>query len=146
MTLLTHYDPFAELSGLNRWLEKDFSRAFPSRLQRDGGPWNPSVDILENENDFVIKVELPEVEEKAIDMKIEKSVLTVKGERRMEDEETKKNYRRMERRYGSFQRSFRLPDSVDTDKITARLKQGLLKIVLPKKEETKPRNIKVNSK
>lgn len=146
MTLLTRYEPLSRLGTLNDWTDEEFSSFFPSYVEREAKHWHPPVDVLENENAFIIKVELPEVDEKKVDMKIEKNVLTLTGEREMEKEETGSNYRRMERYYGSFERSFRLPDSVDTDKVTAKMGQGVLNIVLPKKEETKPKSIKVEVK
>jgi HSP20 family protein len=146
MALLTKYNPLSELYSLNGWMEDEFSRFFPSRLEKGYEHWHPAVDILENEKEYIIKVELPEVDEKAIDMKIEKNTLTLEGERTMEHLKDKDSYKRVERDYGSFERSFRLPETVETEEVKAKLAQGVLNIRLPKKEETKPRNIKVEIK
>ena len=146
MALLTKHDPFETLNPCNNLLEDEFFRLLPSRLVKENDHWHPVVDIIENKNAYTIKVELPEIDEKAIDMQIEKNVLTLKGERKMEERKEDDHYSRMERYYGRFVRTFRLPESVDTKGISAKLNQGVLKIRLPKKEETKPRNIKVEVK
>jgi HSP20 family protein len=105
--------------------------------------WNPAVDIFENENEIVIKADLPGMEVKDIELGLENNVLTVKGERRFEKETNEENYHRVEREYGRFSRSFSLATAVKEDKITAEFKNGLLRIVLPKKEEGKSRLIKI---
>jgi HSP20 family protein len=105
--------------------------------------WNPAVDIFENENEIVIKAELPGMEAKDVEVKIEDNVLTLRGERRFEKETKEENYHRVEREYGRFSRAFSLPVAVEEEKITAEFKNGLLKIVLPKKAEVKPKTIKI---
>jgi HSP20 family protein len=105
--------------------------------------WDPAVDIFENEHDIVIKAELPGMEAKDIEVRMEKNVLTIKGERRFEKEAKEENYHRIEREYGSFSRMFSLATAVDEDKIAAEYKDGVLKIVLPKREEAKPKPIKI---
>jgi HSP20 family protein len=107
--------------------------------------WNPSVDIFENDNDVVVKVELPGMDPRNIDVTLEKNVLMVKGERRFEKETKEENYHRVEREYGTFSRSFALPMPVKEDKINAEYKDGILRIVLPKKEEVKPKAIKIEA-
>jgi HSP20 family protein len=106
--------------------------------------WMPSVDILEKEGNLILRAELPGLTEKEIDLKLEGDTLTLKGERKMENEDNKSNYHRVESYYGSFTRSFRLPKTVDADKINAEYKNGVLTITLPQKPEVKPREIPVS--
>jgi len=106
--------------------------------------WVPAVDILEKDGNLILRAELPGVNEKDIDVKLEGNILTLKGERKLEHEETKHNYHRVESFYGSFTRSFTLPDSVDTDKIKADYKNGILTISIAQKPEVQPREIPVS--
>jgi HSP20 family protein len=106
--------------------------------------WVPSVDILEKEGNLILRAELPGLTEKQIDLKVEGSTLTLKGERKMENEDNKSNYHRVESFYGSFTRSFQLPETVDIDKINAEYKNGVLTITIPQKPEVKPREIPVS--
>lgn len=116
-------------------------------LAKDGdfltGSWSPAVDIYETENSIGLIVELPGMTEKDVDVTVDKSLLTIKGERRFENEVNKENYHRVERSFGSFMRSFQLPGTVDTTKVQAEQKNGVLTITLPKKEEGKPRKISI---
>jgi len=105
--------------------------------------WSPSVDIFETENEVVIKAELPGMEAKDIDIKLENNVLMLRGDRRFEKETKNENYHRVERSYGNFTRSFSLPAFVDDEKVRAEYKNGLLRIVLPKKEQAKSKEIKI---
>jgi HSP20 family protein len=105
--------------------------------------WNPSVDIFENENEVVFKAELPGMNAKDIEVKLENNVVTIKGERQFEKETKEENYHRVEREYGTFSRSFALPTAVNGDKVTAEYKDGILRIILPKKEEIKPKPIRI---
>jgi len=107
--------------------------------------WSPSVDIFETENEVVIKAELPGMEAKDIDIKFENNVLMLKGERRFEKETKNENYHRVERSYGNLTRSFSLPAFVDDAKVRAEYKNGLLRIVLPKKEQAKSKEIKISA-
>ncbi|MBL8237636.1 MAG: Hsp20/alpha crystallin family protein [Bryobacterales bacterium] len=109
-----------------------------------GRPWTPSVDILETENELVVKADLPEVKLEDISIHLENGILSLKGERKFEHKEDKAGYHRLERGYGSFARNFSLPDTVDAEKVNAAFKDGVLTITLPKKEIAKPRAIKVN--
>ena len=140
MTLIK-WDPFRELSAMHekfdRFLGKDWNTAMSTTA------WNPSVDIFENENEIVLKAELPGMEAKNIEVKLENNVLTLKGERHFEKEAKEENYHRIEREYGSFSRAFSLPTAVKDDKVTAEYKDGILKVVLPKKEEVKPKPITI---
>jgi HSP20 family protein len=107
--------------------------------------WNPSVDIFETDNDVVVKAELPGMDPKSIDVRLENNVLLLKGERHFEKETKEENYHRIEREYGSFSRAFSLPMAVKEDNITAEYKDGILRVVLPKKEELKPKTIKIEA-
>jgi HSP20 family protein len=127
-------------------LFEDFFNDFPffgSSLDgRDH--WTPSVDIMEKDGNLILRAELPGLTEKDIDLKIEGDILTLRGERKMESEDDKGTYHRMESCYGSFTRSFRLPDTVDYEKINAEYKNGVLKVTMPQKPEVKPREIPVS--
>jgi len=106
--------------------------------------WSPAVDIFETETDIVVKAEVPGMERKDITLNLEKNVLTLRGERRFEKETKDENYHRIERSYGGFSRSFSIPATVDDEKIRADYKDGVLKILLPKKEQAKPKQIKIS--
>jgi len=106
--------------------------------------WSPSVDIMEKDGNLILRAELPGLTEKDIDLKIEGNILTLKGERKMENEDNKGTYHRLESCYGSFTRSFRLPETVDHEKISAEYKNGVLKVTIPQKPEVKPREIPVS--
>ena len=137
---LIRWDPFRELDTLPArlgFLGKGWEAPMTTAT------WNPSVDIFENDNEVVIKAELPGMIAKDIDVRLENNVLTLKGERHFEKETKEENYHRVEREYGKFTRSFALPAAVNGEKVTAEFKDGILKIVLPKMEETKPKPIKV---
>jgi len=126
--------------SLIRW---DPFREFNTLPARYATGWNPSVDVFENENEVVFKAELPGMNAKDIEVKLENNVLTLKGERQFEKETKEENYHRVEREYGNFSRSFALPTAVNGDKVTAEYKDGVLKIILPKKEEIKSKPIKI---
>ena len=136
---LIRYNP----RGLTPWF--DFDRFFEDfepglGLMRNEGEkaWSPAVDIYEDDKEIVIKADLPEVEEKDIDLRVDDGQMTIKAERKFEHEEKKENYHRVERRYGSFLRSFALPETVDPEKIAAKYDKGVLKVTLPK--TAKPKN------
>jgi len=138
---LIKWDPFREFNTLQERLGGMLGKNFETGMSTTA--WNPAVDIFENENDIVIKAELPGMNAKDIEVKLENNVLMLKGERRFEKETKEENYHRVEREYGTFSRSFSLPMAVNAEKVTAEYKDGVLKIVLPKKEETKPKPIKI---
>jgi HSP20 family protein len=123
---------------------------FLPRLQSEkddaifSGSWAPAVDIYENENEIVLKADLPDIETKDLDIRIEDNILYLRGERKFEKEVKEQNFHRVERAYGSFARSFALPNTIHADKINADYKNGVLKLTLPKREETKPKQIKIN--
>jgi HSP20 family protein len=127
-------------------LFEEFFNGFPfgNAFLEGGESWTPSVDILEKDGNLILRAELPGMTEKEIDLKLEGNTLTLKGERKMENEDKKSNYHRVESYYGSFIRSFRLPETVDIDKINAEYKNGILTITLPQKPEVKPREIPVS--
>jgi len=129
----------------NRLFEEFFSDfPFGGSLPETRENWIPSVDILEKDGNLILRAELPGMTEKQIDLKLEGNTLTLKGERKMENEDKKSNYHRVESFYGSFTRSFRLPDTVDVEKINAEYKNGVLIVTLPQKPEVKPREIPVS--
>ena len=146
MTVLTRWDPFREYSTLqdrmNRLFRDSFGEGRDEALTTTG--FAPAVDVYEDEHNVTLKIEVPGIEEKDIDVRIENNVLTVHGERKFEKEEKEENYRRIERQYGSFTRSFTLPNTVDTEKVNANYDKGVLNITLAKKAEAKPKQIKVN--
>ncbi len=117
-----------------------FSSSFPESREN----WMPSVDILEKDGNLILRAELPGMSEKQIELKLEGNTLTLKGERKMEKEDDKTNYHRVESFYGTFTRSFRLPDTVDSQKISADYKNGVLTITLPQRPEVRPREIPVS--
>ena len=137
---LTHYDPLANL----RLFEDAFTR-FLSEPNANR-PWSPAVDIYETENELVLKADLPEVSLKDIDVRMENQTLTIAGERKFEKEENNKGFHRIERSYGNFVRSFAVPNTFDTEKISAEFHNGVLSVTLPKKEAAKPRQVKIEVK
>ena len=134
---LSHFDPLTNL----RLFEDAFTRMLTE--PQSNRPWAPSVDIYETENELVLKADLPDVELKDIDVRVENQTLTIAGERKFEKQDSGKGYHRLERNYGNFTRSFAVPNSFDTEKIAAGFKNGVLSVTLPKKEAAKPRQIKV---
>jgi HSP20 family protein len=141
---IVKYTPFAGLedfpTGL-RVFEDTINRLLTD--QASTRPWAPAVDIIETDNELVLKADLPGVEMKDVDINIENGTLTLKGERKFEREEKNKGFHRMERSYGSFVRYFTLPETVDAEHVHAEYNAGVLTITLPKKEVAKPRTIKV---
>lgn len=149
MKLVTSWDPFKELDTFQDRLASMFGHD-PSKMDKGNGNqlvesenWRPIVDIAEDENAFTITAELPEIPKENVKVTVENGVLNISGERKIEKEEKKKKYHRIERSYGSFSRSFTLADNVDAENIKADYKKGLLKIVLPKSETAKTKAIEV---
>jgi HSP20 family protein len=146
MTVITRWDPFREFNTLqdrmNRLFRDSFSEGREEALTTS--TFVPAVDVYEDEHNITLKIEAPGVDEKDIDVRIENHTLTVHGERKFEKEEKEENYRRVERRYGAFTRTFTLPTTVDAEKVTAAYEKGVLKIQLAKKAEAKPKQIKVS--
>jgi HSP20 family protein len=146
MTVLTRWDPFREFSTLqdrmNRLFQDSFGQGREEALTTSS--FAPAVDVYEDEHSITLKIEVPGIDEKDIDIRVENNLLTVHGERKFEKEEKEENYRRVERQYGSFTRSFNLPTTVDAENISADYDRGVLKVKLVKKAEAKPKQIKVN--
>jgi HSP20 family protein len=143
---MTHWEPFRGLNALheqvNRLFEDSFSRTRSG--QAELASWAPAVDIFETENEVVVKADLPDVQEKAIDVRVENNTLTIRGERKFNNEVHEDNYLRVERAYGTFTRSFSLPNTVNTEGINAEYRNGVLSVRMPKREETKPKQIKIS--
>jgi HSP20 family protein len=143
---ITRWDAFRNMATLH----DQVNRLFEGNLQGSRGDnsalttWAPAVDIYEDENALVIKADLPDMNEKDLDIRVENNTLTVKGERKFEQKVKEENYLRIERTYGSFSRSFSLPNTVNTEAIKAEYKNGVLTVELPKRAESKPKQVKVN--
>ena len=149
MTVFARWDPFREFSTLqsrinrtNRLLHEPSSPEGAEEALTTTG-FAPPVDIYEDEHNITLRMEVPGIDEKDIDVRIENNTLTVLGERKLEKEEKEENFRRIERQYGRFTRSFTLPHSVDPGQVSANYDKGVLKITLAKKAEAKPKQIKV---
>jgi HSP20 family protein len=132
---VVRWNPFRDLNVLQDQMNRLFDDA-PTT-------WSPAVDIFETEGELVVKAELPGMERKDITLNLENNVLTLRGERRFEKETKDENYHRIERAYGAFSRVFSIPSTVDEEKIRADYTDGVLKIVLPKKEQAKPKQIRI---
>jgi HSP20 family protein len=140
---LVKYTPFTDFESFPVGL-----RAFQDSVNRlfaepNGRPWVPAVDIKETENELILKADVPDVEMKDIDVRVENGTLTIRGERKFDTEKKEGSWHRVERSYGSFERAFTLPDTVNFDDVKADYKNGTLTIALPKKEIAKPRQIKI---
>jgi len=146
MTVLTRWDPFRELSTLQDRMNRLFHDSFGDGREEalTTTAFAPPVDVYEDEHNVTLKIEVPGIEEKDIDVRVENNTLTVHGERKFEKDEKEENYRRVERQYGSFTRTFTLPNTVETENVSANYDKGVLKIKLAKKAEAKPKQIKVN--
>jgi HSP20 family protein len=141
MTSVLKFQPFNDVDEMPamRHLQDTFNRLFEPAIR----PWTPAVDILETENEMLLKMDIPEVELKDLDIRLENDTLTIKGERKFEQENKGKGYHRLERSYGSFARSFTLPNTLETENVHADYKNGVLTVTLPKKELAKPRSVKI---
>ena len=144
---VVRWDPFRDLNVLqdrmNRLFE-DAGRGWRGNEEPAATTtWSPAVDIFETEGEIVVKAELPGMDRNDITLNLEKNVLTLKGDRKLEKETKDDNYHRIERSYGSFSRAFSIPATVDEEKISADYKEGVLKIVLPKREQAKPKQIRI---
>lgn len=143
---IVRYDPFRDL----RTLQEEVNRLFSTNLTRafddEGigrGAWAPSVDIYENKDQIVLEAELPGMKQEDFDLSVENNVITLRGERKFEKTDETDNYHRVERSYGSFTRSFTLPQTVTAEGATAEYSNGVLRVTLPKREETKARRIEI---
>ena len=145
---LVRWDPFRELEEVSDRLNRVFAR--PATRTANGketmivADWTPSVDISETEQEYQIKAEIPDVKKEDVKVMLEDGVLTIQGERKHEKEEKGKKYHRIERSYGSFVRTFSLPDVIEEEKVKAEFKDGVLNLHLPKSEKAKPKAIEVN--
>lgn len=148
MAIVRWWDPVRDLSSIQEKMNQLFEDTFSRTRGRDEalgkGMWTPAVDIFETEEAVVVKAEIPGVERDQIAVEIKDGILTLHGERKFEKEVKEENYHRIERAYGTFHRSFSLPSSVDEEKISAKFKEGVLEVTLPKKERAKPKQIKVD--
>ncbi len=146
MNTITRWEPYRGLSTLH----DQMNRLFEDTLYRGRSDesalttWAPAVDIYETENALVVKADLPDVNEKDLDIQVENNILTIRGERKFERDVKEDNYLRVERAYGSFSRSFSLGNTVNTEAIKAEYKDGVLTLTIPKREEAKPKQIKVS--
>ncbi len=139
MNTITRIDPFRELASFfENW-------APTGKDQLAAGTFAPPVDVYEDEQNLVLKLEIPGVNEEDLNVSLENNVLTIQGERKFEKEEKEENFHRIERRYGSFTRTFRLPNTIDTEKVEASYDKGILKVSLAKRAEAKPKQIKVGN-
>ncbi|MGQ9672923.1 MAG: Hsp20/alpha crystallin family protein [Candidatus Aminicenantales bacterium] len=144
---IIRWDPFRDLMTLrdrmNRLFEDVFTSARGEEKELISSSWTPAVDIYEDENQLVLMAEVPGIDEKDIEIKLEDNTLSIQGERKIEKETKEENYHRIERAYGSFYRSFTLPNYIDQEKIQAEHENGILKITMPKRPELKPRKVKI---
>jgi HSP20 family protein len=148
---IVRWEPFRDLLSLqermNRLFDESYRGGRGTASADDwalGGSWAPAVDIYEQDGNIVMKAELPGVDPKDVDVRLENSTLTLRGERKLDKEVKQDSYHRVERSYGAFSRSFTLPTVVDQGSIKAEYKDGVLKLTLPKREEAKPRQIQIN--
>ena len=143
-TAISRFEPFRTNS-----LQEQFNRLFSEAFDRSSDEssittWAPAVDIFETEHELVVKADLPDIKPQELDIRVENNILTIRGERKFEKQVNENNYLRVERAYGSFSRSFSLANTVNSDAIKAEYKDGVLTLTIPKREEAKPKQIKVN--
>jgi HSP20 family protein len=146
MTVLTRWDPFREFATLQDRMNRLFHDSYGEGREEalTTSSFAPAVDVYEDEHNVTLKIEVPGIDEKDIDVRIENNTLIVHGERKFEKDEKEENFRRVERQYGSFTRTFTLPNTIDPEQVNANYEKGVLKIKLAKKAEAKPKQIKVN--
>ena len=140
---LTTWKPFKELGIVRNEMDRLWDSFLEGRPKVRFGEWFPSLDVAETKNDIVVKVELPGMDQKDIDISLSDGHLMIKGEKKQEKEEKEENYHFIERSYGTFTRSVHLPKEVKRDKISASYKNGVLKVLLPKSEEAKKKEVKI---
>ena len=147
MALIRWTDPFRDITNLQDRMNQLFGNFLERGAGREEGlgtgVWMPAVDIYETKDAICVRAELPGMGKEAIGVEVKDGVLTIRGERKFEKEIQEENYHRIERSYGTFHRSFTLPSSVDGEKVTARMKDGVLQVDLPKREQAKPKQIKI---
>jgi HSP20 family protein len=145
---IVRYDPFRDLRTLQEEVNRLFTGNIPRAFDDENvarGSWSPNVDIYENKDQLVLEAELPGMQREDFDLSVENNVITLRGERQFEKKENTDNYHRVERAYGSFLRSFTLPNTVSSEGATADYRNGVLRVTLPKRAETKARRIEVKS-
>ena len=140
---ITRFEPFRGVSSIQNQINRLFNEAFDRSEEGSLTPWAPAVDIFETEQELVVKADLPDVKPEDLDIRVENNVLTIRGERKFEKKVSEDKYLRVERAYGSFSRSFSLASTVNTEAIKADYKDGVLTLTIPKREEAKPKQIKV---
>ena len=144
---MVRWEPVRDLLTLQERMNRMIEGGYRAGNEEDwalGGSWAPAVDIYEKDGNIVLKAELPGVDPKDVDVRVENNLLTLRGERKFDNEVKRDNYHRVERSYGAFSRSFTLPNVVDTGNIKAEYRDGVLHMTLPKREEAKPRQIQIN--
>jgi len=143
---IVRWEPFRDLlttqDRFNRLFNQTFSQVFGEEEARQG-TWAPAVDIYETDQNLVMKADLPGVDPKDVEVRVENNTLYLKGQRKFENEVKEENYHRIERSYGAFTRTFTLPGTIDADKVVAEYKDGMLTLTMPKREEAKPKTIKI---
>ena len=144
MNALNRFEPFRATSGLESQVSRIFNELFDRSQESNLTSWAPAVDIFENEHELVVKADLPDVQPEELDIRVENNILAIRGERKFEKKVDEKNYLRVERSYGSFARSFSLANTVNSEAIKADYKDGVLTLTIPKREEAKPKQIKVS--
>jgi len=144
MSTIARLEPIRGISTLQDQFNRLFNESFRNHSEESAlTTWAPAVDIYETPNELVVKADLPDVNEKDIDVRVENNLLTIRGERKFEKSVSEENFLRVERTYGAFSRSFSLPNTVNAEAIGAEYKNGVLTVTLPKREESKPRQVKV---
>jgi len=144
MSILNRWELQRSNAGLESQINRMFHEFFGGSPESNLTSWAPAVDIFENEHELVVKADLPDVKPGELDIRVENNILTIRGERKFEKKVDEKNYLRVERSYGSFSRSFSLANTVNSEAIKADYKDGVLTLTIPKREEAKPKQIKVN--
>ncbi len=145
---IVRWEPFRELSSLQTEMNRLFNAAFDSPAGGGGGGarrWTPAMDLLETEDEFVLRADLPGLSESDVHIELEDNVLTLSGERKTEHEDKREGFYRMERAYGAFSRSLTLPKGIDPEAVTAAFDRGVLEVRVPKPEQRKPRRISINA-
>ena len=144
MATIARLEPFRGISTWQDQFNRLFNESFRTHAEESAmTSWASAVDIYETPNELVVKADLPDVNEKDIDVRVENNLLTIRGERKFEKSVSEENFLRVERTYGAFSRSFSLPNTVNAETIGAEYKNGVLTVTLPKREESKPRQVKV---
>jgi HSP20 family protein len=141
---INRWEPFRGASTLHEHLNRVFGEGFGRAEESNLTTWAPAVDILETEHELVVKADLPDVDPNDLDIRVENNILTIRGERKFQKQVNENNYLRVERSYGSFARSFSLANTVNSEAIKADYQNGVLTLNIPKREEAKPKQIKVS--